>query len=273
MRLLVLCGSNLRHKYFTNKLIESFDVCGVVCQQRDYDRERKMAGDIELKYKGRDAELMDWHFGLREEKEKEYFGEHSELNLKDDLPVLDVTLGTLNSPETKEFIRQAEPDVIFVYGTGLLKKRLLEVCPEYTINCHAGLSPWYRGAATLFWPLYFLEPEKAGVTFHVIISKIDHGEVLHQCRPEIFSDDTSHDIGCRAIVVAADHAVKLMRKYEENGQLDRFRQRQSGKLFSKRDFRPYHLRVLKWMMDENYLEEYLAEKNAPHRQFEMIEQV
>lgn len=245
----------------------------MVCQQRDYDRERKTAGDIELKYEGQDAELMDWHFGLRELKEKEYFGKHAEFNLKDDVSVLEVTLNNLNSSDTEELIREAAPDVVFVYGTGLLKRRLLDVCPEYTINCHAGLSPWYRGAATLFWPLYFLEPEKAGVTFHVIISKIDHGDILHQCRPEIFANDTSHDIGCRAIVVAADHAVKLLCKYQKTGHLERFQQRQSGKLFSKRDFRPYHLRVLKWMMDQNYLAEYLAEKDAPHRQVEMVEQV
>lgn len=60
MKVAIFAGTNLRHKYFANKIIDNFDVAGLVAQQRDYDRERNVAGDIKLEYSGEDAELMDW---------------------------------------------------------------------------------------------------------------------------------------------------------------------------------------------------------------------
>jgi len=65
MKVAIFAGTNLRHKYFANKIIDNFDVAGLVAQQRDYDRERNVAGDIKLEYSGEDAELMDWHFSLK----------------------------------------------------------------------------------------------------------------------------------------------------------------------------------------------------------------
>lgn len=273
MKVTIFAGTNLRHKYFANKIMENFEVIGLVAQQRDYDRERNVAGDIKLEYSGEDAELMDWHFSLREEKEKEYFGGHEEFHVNDETARLDTQASDLNSERTIDFVRKLSPDVVVVYGTTLFRKELLEVCPEYTINCHGGLSPWYRGAATLLWPIYFMEPEKAGVTFHIINLRIDSGDILHQCRPEIFANDTVHDIGCRAIIVAADHVVKLLRKLQREGSLEHFKQREGGKIFSKRDFRPHHLRVIRWLMDNRYLEEYLRDNDSPQRKVKLIEQV
>ena len=272
MKILLFSGDNLRHKYFANHIIDNYDVGGIVIQKRDYDREKKFALDIELEYSGEDAKLMDWHFSLREKKEKEYFGKHDNFNSKKELKFLSILPEELNTEKTINFVKDLSPDVVIVYGTSLFKKELLSVCPEYTINCHGGLSPWYRGAATLFWPIYFMEPEKIGVTFHIISLRIDHGDIIHQCRPEIFSDDTVHDIGCRAIVIAADHIIKILKKLEESDKLELYPQRQSGKLFSKRDFRPYHLRVIKWLMDNQYLKEYVHDKDSPLRKVNLIEQ-
>lgn len=272
MKILLFSGDNLRHKFFSNYILDNFDVAGLISHKRDYDRERKVAGDIELEYSGVDDTLMDWHFSLREKKEREYFGEHADYHLKEGMKFLQIQPKELNTEKTIDLVKSVSPDVVIVYGTSLFKKELLSVCPKYTINCHAGLSPWYRGAATLFWPIYFMEPEKIGVTFHIINLRIDHGDIIHQCRPEIFSDDSVHDLGCRAIVVAADHIVKILRKLEKTGKLELFPQRQSGKLFSKRDFRPHHLRVIKWLMDNRYLEEYICDKNSPQRIVNLIEQ-
>ncbi len=78
-----------------------------------------------------------------------------------------------------------------------------------------------------------MEPEKCGVTFHIISLRMDHGDIIHQCRPEIFANDTVHDIGCRTIVVAANHILKILRKLEEKRELDLFPQRKAGSFFQK----------------------------------------
>lgn len=272
MKIVMVINDSLRHKFYANSIIDNFDVVGVIETERDYYMEAKVSGDIELEYNDADAELMRWHFDLRVDKEVEYFGEHS--NVKKVPAHIKLYRHELNSDVVCSFIHGLEPDVVLVYGGPLIKTKLLSACPECTINLHAGLSPWYRGAATLFWPLYMQEPEKLGTTLHLINEKVDDGEILHQHRPTIYADDTQHDIGCRAIVETVDCAIQLLTKLERTGLMTRHPvpKVRGEKIWSKWDFRPYHLRVLKFLLDNGMLKEYLDTIDSPMREVKIIEQ-
>jgi folate-dependent phosphoribosylglycinamide formyltransferase PurN len=272
MKVVLVINDNLRHKFYANAIIDNLDVIGVIETERDYHMEAKRSGDIELQYDGDDVELMRWHFDLRVDKEVEYFGDHSLIRY---VPAyIRIQRHELNTPIASSFIFGLEPDVVLVYGGPLIQTNLLSACPLWTINIHAGLSPWYRGAATLFWPLYMQEIEKLGTTLHLIDEKVDNGAILHQHRPTIYADDTQHDIGCRAIVETADCAVQLLKKLEKTGSLDMtFPPRVRGeKIWSKWDFRPHHLRVLKFLLDNGMLKEYLDTKDSHMRDVTIIEQ-
>ena len=207
-----------------------------------------------------DAELLRAHNDARDKKEREYFFPSGEKFLNA-FRVLETTADGLNGPEVAAAIKEARADVALVYGTTLLKKRTLEALKGVqTINLHAGLSPWYKGSATLFWPIYFMEPQYAGCTFHVIDEKIDHGDVIHQNRPEIFANDGLHDIGCRAIVKAAGDIVPLLSKIERGWLETPIQQKKSGKVFYSWDFKPHHLRVTKRLLSGGFLGEYLQKR-------------
>jgi folate-dependent phosphoribosylglycinamide formyltransferase PurN len=273
MRVALVINDSLRHKFYANTIIDNFDVIGVIETERDYYMEAKRSGDIELEYEGDDVELMRWHFDLRYNTEVEYFGDHSDIRRT--IPAyIKLYRHELNTPIASSFLFGLEPDVVLVYGGPLIKTKLLSACPNYTINLHAGLSPWYRGAATLFWPLYMQEIEKLGTTLHLIDEEVDNGAILHQHRPTIYADDTQHDIGCRAIVETVDCAVQLLKKLEKTGSLDMtFPPKVRGeKIWSKWDFRPHHLRVLKFLLDNGMLKEYLDTKDSPMREVTIIEQ-
>ena len=81
------------------------------------------------------------------------------------------------------------------------------------MNIHLGLSPYYRGAGTNFWPLVNGEPEYCGATIHILDGGVDTGPVIAHVRPEIAAGDGPHDIGNKTIVAAAgalaDAAVAL----------------------------------------------------------------
>ena len=51
-------------------------------------------------------------------------------------------------------------------------KKIMKVKIKLTINIHLGLSPWYRGSATLFWPSYNLEPRKTELLFIKLIKTL-----------------------------------------------------------------------------------------------------
>jgi len=152
------------------------------------------------------------------------------------------------------------PDVALVFGSGLIKDPLLSVLPRQTLNLHLGLSPRYRGAATLFWPFYFLEPTYAGSTFHYLLTEPDAGEIVHQVTPELERDDTIHSVACKTVVASAEHCIRLLHMFEHKRGWQSYRQRGSGKNFLGSDFRPEHLRVIYDLFEDNLVALYLDGK-------------
>ena len=82
--------------------------------------------------------------------------------------------------------------------------------PSDKINIHLGLSPWYKGSATLYWPFYHLQPQFCGVTFHQITRQADAGEIIHQCVPVLEKGDKIHDVGVKCVIQAKTDLVKII---------------------------------------------------------------
>ena len=254
MKIAFFTGSAYRHKYYFNKLV---DQCDVVLHVQT-TRSNKIIDEVPFLYSVADKKLLQKHSDDRLRKEKEYFLPTGD-NFKPTKNVISVGEHEVNHSKVVAAVRKTKPDTVLIYGTGLLKKSFLEILPKYTINLHAGLSPQYRGAATLFWPIYFMEPQKLGFTFHLVDPNIDSGDIIHQNRPEIYANDELHDLGCRTIVKAAEDIEKLLKKAEKK-PLAHFPQKSKGKIFYNADFQPYHLRVTNYLMRKGLLGEYLENK-------------
>ena len=102
--------------------------------------------------------------------------------------------------------------------------------PKYSINLHSGLAPYYKGAACNFWPFYFLEPNWAGMTFHLISKKLDSGNVIHHTIPKLDINDNIHDVSCKAQLKSFRDSIKII-KMIKNKNIREHKINQSGKLF------------------------------------------
>ena len=92
-------------------------------------------------------------------------------------------------------MQEKSPDFCFIFGTNIISEFITDSMHKMSINLHLGLSPWYRGSATLFWPFYNLQPHWAGATLHKIVSEPDAGDILHHVMPKLEEGDTIHDVG------------------------------------------------------------------------------
>lgn len=200
-----------------------------------------------------DRENFIRHFRNRDLAEEKYFG----VQLPPDFPLLEVGKGALNEQESVGFVKDIDPDLVLIFGSGLVKDPLFSALPEDKINLHLGLSPRYRGAATLFWPFYFMEPTYAGTTFHYIVSEPDAGEIIHQVVPPLDPEDGIHDVACKAVIQSTQDAIKLMEIYQSEGVWKRHKQRSTGKNFLSSDFKPEHLRVIYNVFDDDMVKRYL----------------
>jgi methionyl-tRNA formyltransferase len=163
----------------------------------------------------------------------------------------------LNSQKTADFVQANAPDVVLIFGSKLIKDPLFSALPKNTINLHLGISPRYRGAATLFWPFYFMEPTYAGSTFHFIVSEPDAGAIIHQVLPKLVLGDKIHDVACKTIIDSAQDAVTLLAILNEKGSWKVHTQKATGKNFLESDFRPEHLRIIYTVFNDDMVDQYL----------------
>jgi hypothetical protein len=119
-----------------------------------------------------------------------------------------------NSQACIDLLTTLKPDVVVVYGTLIIGRKLLACLPR-TINLHTGISPHYRGSDTNFWPIYNQEPQYLGATVHRLDPGIDSGPILARGCEDLTPEDNEHILFAKAVKVGADllcSAVK--REYE-----------------------------------------------------------
>ncbi len=252
MRVVVICGSHPRHLYVVRRIIETGMVVGVVCMKRE-----KMIDDVPDNLSGHLRELYVNHFKLRQELEEEYFGNTNISEITYGIPILKIERTELNDVKVEKFIKDVSGECIFSYGPDLFKENILNCVNGFALNLHGGLSPWYKGAATMFWPFYFLEPNFVGATLHFITKKIDAGNIVHQIVPKLEHGDTMHRVACKAVVAAAEECREVFRIIDMKGWSEGEKQRGNGKLFLEKDWRPEHLKVIYDLFEDKIVDLYL----------------
>jgi len=133
-----------------------------------------------------------------------YYGNQSAHNgriLVSDFTVLDSGLKILRTPsinntQCKEWLVDYAPDIVFVFGTSLIRKPLLLALQCPVINMHWGWSPNYRGEGIVS-ALAEKGPQALGVTVHLLDEKIDGGEILYRKRPTVDRADNFYSIGVK----------------------------------------------------------------------------
>lgn len=270
MRLLLIVGTQLRHQYFLSVLAKNFEIAGVIEYERTLVQPAKLN---EESFFIDDLEAERQHLKRLQEKEVEYFSEGVNAFDRNKHRIISVkNRQELNSSQTKLWIESINANVMLDYGSGILEKSILDVLPEWKINLHGGLSPYYKGSATLFWPFYMQQPELAGMTFHLLSAHIDGGDIIQHCRPYMYENDTISDIGCRAVVEASEVAVLLLRKLSVNGTLKSYPQK-GGKLFLEKDYKPSCVKVINVLFEHGLIKEYLRQKQSRDSQYEFINQL
>jgi len=154
-----------------------------------------------------------------------------------------LTKDEINSEMALSFAKDKNPDVIFLFGTCILKDIWLDKFPNKIINLHLGLSPFYRGSATLFWPIYNNCISCVGVTVHITSKKVDAGEIIARFKPNLEKGDDYYDINLKAIKAGIDSIASVSIDYI-NGNRSTIKQDLSkSKLYKKSDFSEKKLQI------------------------------
>lgn len=256
MKYMIIGGNHGRHLFYLKSIANHCNVVGAIIEKRESFLPSPPEG-IEVQ----DRDNFIRHFKNRESWEHKYFGKNQCVDF--DCPVHYVEEASLSSKESVDFVKKLNPDVVFIFGSGMIRDPLYSALPSLKINLHLGLSPRYRGSATLFWPFYFLEPNWAGSTFHMITDEPDAGNIIHQSIPELSKGDTIHEVACKVVEQSAKDVTKIIDTIENDERLKLHKQKGTGKNFLTRDFIPQHLRVIYNMYEDDIVDHFLDGKISP----------
>lgn len=181
-------------------------------------------------------DLRSLHLERRKVSEEDFFKVFCD-RIPDNSNAHVIERGEVDNEEIVSKIIGLNPDLLISYGCSIIKSRLLDFFKGRFINIHLGLSPYYRGSGTNFWPLVNNELEFVGVTFMYIDRGIDTGEIIHQVRARIFEGDTPHQIGNRLIKDSFEVLEQLVTNFEKLEKIPpSFFSSETYKFYRNRDF-------------------------------------
>ena len=96
-----------------------------------------------------------------------------------------------SSAESEGYLKGLGADLFVVISFGqILKKNILDIPRQYSINLHGSLLPRYRGAAPTNWAIINCD-KSTGITIIMMNEGLDEGDIISTCQIAIDDDDTN----------------------------------------------------------------------------------
>jgi methionyl-tRNA formyltransferase len=107
-------------------------------------------------------------------------------------------------------LRALEPEISVVIAYGqILRKEVLDLPAQGSINAHASLLPALRGAAPINWAIVRGHTE-TGVSIIRMTEKMDAGPILFQVNEPIGPDESASDLWTRLSEISAEALVESL---------------------------------------------------------------
>lgn len=211
MKITVLTSNSIRHKFVANEMEKVASDCLVVSEIKKSNSEI----DENLEFSIRE------HFKKRFQTEDLFFENNNFFNAKT-VPIL---YKEVNTPYVFEVIKKFQPDLIIVFGSSIIKEPLISLMPkDRFINLHLGISPYYKGSGTNFWPFVNNELEFVGATILHLDPGIDTGDIITHVRPTFEKEDNVHTAGCKVIKESTLVIQKIISMIQNNEKIPRIKQ-------------------------------------------------
>jgi hypothetical protein len=254
MRVVLLTGSDLRHDFFRKSLAlqPGIEVVLSICEATAGRIDRHVAP-------GPEGTLQRLHLCARDASARDFFGALVAL-VPDHSNPMPVTRGAVNVPAIAATIDAHDADALVAYGCSLVRGRLLAAYEGRFLNVHLGLSPYYRGSGTNFWPLVNGEPEFVGATFLHMDAGVDTGVVIHQMRAEVELGDSPASIGHRVISRMVAPFASIIRNLHHLEPMPQLPMPQNARYYREKDFSPDATRQLYNRFRSGLVERYIEER-------------
>ena len=156
--IVLFTGDHLRHKYLVDSFSKVFDDLIWIIEKRE-----KYIPNIDKNFNTEIKKLQKTHFEKRQDAENEFFtSKAGDLSKNQISQIFEINQEDFFNGKLKKILMKTNSKFLISYGVHKIPANILKDLKGYKWNVHGGLSPWYRGVITHFWPSYMLEPEYTG---------------------------------------------------------------------------------------------------------------
>lgn len=267
----LLTGSELRHSFLRMSMAAggALKVWRSYCEGQEQSLEARL--DTAGEQNSQEIAAQRAHVAARAQSERDFFELPVQLLQDQSQPCL-IAKGAINQPDIVGEILSSPADLICAYGCSLIKSELVSKFAGRFLNLHLGLSPYYRGSGTNYFPLVNGEPEFVGATFMFLDPGIDTGKIIHQIRARVYPGDTVHSIGNRLIGDAAMVYARIVSQFDQLQDLPQPESFPSGRLYLRKHFTPDSLTQMQRNFRDGMIDRYLEKQQARDRAVPLIQQ-
>ena len=129
-------------------------------------------------------------------------------------------------------LKKENPDMVLVFGTGLLKEHLIRVCPNNTYNLHGGDPESYRGLDSHLWAIYHRDFSSLVTTLHRLDTSLDTGDIILQGQIPLTQGMGLYMLRAVNTQLCVQLAVATIDMCSRYGNVVSRRQRQAGRYYS-----------------------------------------
>jgi len=212
------------------------------------------------------SSLVFEHFKAREQFEKDFFFNTTSHNYVN-VPVITVGKKLINSKDVIKFLNQIEFDLAITFGVSILNSETIDALNDKILGIHLGLSPYYRGSGTNFFPFVNNELGAVGFTLMHLDKGVDTGHIVHQGRAPIVLGDSIHTIGNRNISSMFLDILKLIESKFDFSISKKQINKDSNRYYRKKDFSEHSLRVALENLNNGLVERYLSDTSKMNSQY------
>ncbi len=217
MKVIILTTETPHHAYFVQQITKKFPVERVLSETKALKPPFNINHPFEIQ---RDNfERKTWFAGENPSLSKVC---NTEVN----------SFPSLNDTKAIGILKNLAPDVVVVFGTGLLRRSVIATCPNGMINLHGGDPEEYRGLDSHMWAIYHREFRALITTLHHVDTSLDNGQIISQqdiiIRPKMKLNELRR-ANTEVCITLIENALKYRK---ETGYFASTAQKKRGRMYS-----------------------------------------
>lgn len=208
MRLAILTTKTTHHAFFAQEINKIHKNVDIFIEKKKIFKKFKISHPIEKKFS---------YF----EKKKCFNKSHSYLIKFNKLK----EYSSFNSNNFFNIFKKKNYDLIIVFGTSILRKKIINLNKKKMFNLHGGDPEKYRGLDSIYWSIFNNRFEDLVTTLHSLETKIDGGKIFYKKKIYLKKNMKFHEIrfyntlNCinlsRTLILKIKNKIKIQLKKQE----------------------------------------------------------